>query len=46
MINRIILVLSITFTLYANENISHTPITLEQPTTEEDWELYRFNLYF
>ena len=42
---RLALVLIFTFSLYASEPLTQTDSYIEQQN-KEDWELYRFNLYF
>ncbi len=42
---RLALVLIFTFSLYASEPMTQTDSYIEQQN-KEDWELYRFNLYF
>lgn len=43
---RLVTLLFFTFSLYANESIVQTDSYGEQQNGNEDWELYRFNLYF
>ena len=43
---RLVTLLFFTFSLYANESIVQTDSYGEQQHGNENWELYRFNLYF